>query len=89
MSEPAASLKGFDSRSAVIKEGDDIPALLRSLFDLPTGCPLLASTIVAKAEGRVGITVSTSQTAMRSRRHGTGKIPDLCRRSLMNQTMYD
>lgn len=55
MSEPAASLKGFLIRGLpVIKEGDDIPALLRSLFDLQDGDVLcLASTIVAKAEGRV------------------------------------
>ncbi|MFZ2376369.1 MAG: coenzyme F420-0:L-glutamate ligase [Methanothrix sp.] len=55
MSGPAASLKGFLIRGLpVIKEGDDIPALLRSLFDLQDGDVLcLASTIVAKAEGRM------------------------------------
>ena len=55
MSEPAASLKGYLIRSLpVIKEGDDIPALVQSLFEFQDGDVLcLASTIVAKSEGRV------------------------------------
>lgn len=55
MSETAASLKGYLIRGLpVIKEGDDIPKLIRSLFELEEGDVLcLASTIVAKAEGRI------------------------------------
>lgn len=55
MSEPAASLKGYLIRGLpVIKEGDDISALLQSLFEFEAGDILcLASTIVAKSEGRL------------------------------------
>ena len=55
MSGPAASLKGYVIHGLpVIREGDDIPALVQSLFDLEDGDVLcLASTIVAKAEGRI------------------------------------
>lgn len=55
MSGPAASLKGYVIHGLpIIREGDDIPALVQSLFDLEDGDVLcLASTIVAKAEGRI------------------------------------
>ncbi len=54
MSEQAASLKGYVIRGLpVIKEGDDISALLQALFEFEDGDILcLASTIVAKSEGR-------------------------------------
>ncbi len=49
-----ASLQGYLIRGLpVIKEGDDIAALVQSLFELQDGDVLcLASTIVAKSEGR-------------------------------------
>ena len=55
MSGPAASLRGYLIRGLpVIKEGDDIPSLLKSLFEFEDGDVLcLASTIVAKSEGRM------------------------------------
>jgi len=54
MSEPAVSLKGYLIRGLpIIKEGDDIPTLIQSLFEIEDGDVLcLASTIVAKSEGR-------------------------------------
>ncbi|RQW81077.1 MAG: coenzyme F420-0:L-glutamate ligase [Methanothrix sp.] len=50
----SASLQGFLIRGLpVIKEGDDIASLVQSLFELLEGDVLcLASTIVAKSEGR-------------------------------------
>lgn len=50
----AASLQGYLIRGIpVIKEGDDLALIVRSLFDLQDGDVLcLASTVVAKAEGR-------------------------------------
>jgi len=55
MSGPAASLRGYLIRGLpIIKEGDDIPGLLKSLFEFEDGDVLcLASTIVAKSEGRM------------------------------------
>jgi len=55
MSEPAASLKGYLIRGLpIIKEGDDIPTLIQSLFEIEDGDVIcLASTIVAKSEGRM------------------------------------
>jgi len=55
MSEPVASLKAYLIRGLpVIKEGDDISALVQSSFDFEDGDILcLASTIVAKSEGRM------------------------------------
>jgi coenzyme F420-0:L-glutamate ligase/coenzyme F420-1:gamma-L-glutamate ligase len=53
MSDPA-SMQGYLIRGLpVIKEGDDIASLVQSLFELQDGDVLcLASTIVAKSEGR-------------------------------------
>ncbi len=55
MSEPAASLKGYLIRGLpVIKEGDDISSLVQSRFEFQDKDVLcLASTIVAKSEGRI------------------------------------
>ena len=55
MSGPAASLRGYLIRGLpVIQEGDDIPRFLKSLFEFEDGDVLcLASTIVAKSEGRM------------------------------------
>jgi coenzyme F420-0:L-glutamate ligase/coenzyme F420-1:gamma-L-glutamate ligase len=54
MSEPKASMKGYLIRGLpVIREGDDVASLTQSLFEFQDGDVLcLASTIVAKSEGR-------------------------------------
>jgi coenzyme F420-0:L-glutamate ligase / coenzyme F420-1:gamma-L-glutamate ligase len=54
MSEPEASMQGYLIRGLpVIKEGDDVASLIQSLFEFQDGDVLcLASTIVAKSEGR-------------------------------------
>jgi len=49
-----AQIQGFLIRGLpVIREGDDLPALIESLFELQNGDVLcIASTVVAKSEGR-------------------------------------
>ncbi len=55
MSEPKASMQGYLIRGLpIIKVGDDIASQVRSLFEFQDGDVLcLASTIVAKSEGRI------------------------------------
>ena len=54
MAASLASMQGYVIRGLpIIKEGDDIASLVKSLFDFQDGDVLcLASTIVAKSEGR-------------------------------------